>query len=129
MRSVNYKTLGMALHVIADACMEADRQQSEGKPITACGLSNEELEELCEVIPTLLTTDKECVVGEVKAIKAQAEETLTKVDEMKQTLTKCNSLLEDLDTAYKEKQATENRFRKIEDKMDRLLDMMERRLS
>lgn len=54
MRSVNYKTLGMALHVIADACMEADHQQSEGKPITACGLSNEELEELCDVIPTLL---------------------------------------------------------------------------
>ncbi len=54
MRSVNYKTLGMALRVIADACLEADRQQREGMPITACGLSDEELDELCEVVPTLL---------------------------------------------------------------------------
>lgn len=54
MRSVNYRTLGMALRVIADACLEADRQEREGEPITACGLSDEDLEGLCEVIPCLL---------------------------------------------------------------------------
>lgn len=54
MRGVNYETLGMAFKVISDACFEAARQQKEGSPVTACGLSDEELEDLCEQIPYLL---------------------------------------------------------------------------
>ena len=84
----------------------------------------------------MLTTDKECVVGEVKGIKAQAEETLAKVAEMQKQVECCKTLLEELDTAYREKQETENRFRKIEErfgaigeKMDRMLNMIEGRLT
>lgn len=73
----------------------------------------------------MLTTDKECVVDEVRAAKAQAEEALSKVEEMKRTVGKCDALLEELDTAFREKQETESRFRKIEEKMDRLLNLME----
>lgn len=51
---VNYHTLGMALHVIADACLEADRQMKNGEKVTACGLSDEDLEILCEQIPYML---------------------------------------------------------------------------
>lgn len=51
---INYRTLGMALRVIADACMEADRQQRSGEKVTACGMSDEDLENLCEQIPYML---------------------------------------------------------------------------
>ncbi len=51
---INYRTLGMALRVIADACIEADRQQRSGEKVTACGMSDEDLENLCEQIPYLL---------------------------------------------------------------------------
>lgn len=54
MRGVNYETLGLAFRAISDACLEAARQQREGAPVTACGLSDEELEELCDQIPHLL---------------------------------------------------------------------------
>lgn len=54
MRGVNYETLGMAFKVISDACYEAARQQKEGLPVSACGMSDEDLEELCEQIPHLL---------------------------------------------------------------------------
>ena len=53
-KAINYRTLGMALRVIADACMEADRQQRSGEKVTACGMSDEDLENLCEQIPYLM---------------------------------------------------------------------------
>ncbi len=53
-KAINYRTLGMALRVIADACMEADRQQRNGEKVTACGMSDEELTNLCERIPYLM---------------------------------------------------------------------------
>lgn len=79
----------------------------------------------------LITCDKECVVNEVRAINAQAEETLAKVETARKTTADCKALLEELDTTYKDKQETERRFQKleerfggIEDKMDRLLSAM-----
>lgn len=53
-KAINYRTLGMALRVISDACIEADRQQRSGEKVTACGMSDEDLENLCEQIPYLL---------------------------------------------------------------------------
>lgn len=73
----------------------------------------------------MLTTDKECVGNEVRAILAQSEETLSKIEETKKVAEGCRRLLEELDTTFKEKQATESRFRKIEEKMDKILDLME----
>ncbi len=73
----------------------------------------------------MLTTDKECVGNEVRAMLAQAEETLSKIEETKKVAEGCRKLLEELDTAFREKQATEQRFCKIEEKMDRLLNLME----
>lgn len=54
MRGVNYETLGVAFKVISDACFEAAKQQKAGLPVSACGMSDEDLEELCEQIPHLL---------------------------------------------------------------------------
>lgn len=76
----------------------------------------------------LIATSKDCVANEVRAVNAQAEETLAKVGEAQQTVASCKALLEELDTSFKEKQATEKRFEKIderfcsmEEKMDRIL--------
>ncbi len=76
----------------------------------------------------LIATGKDCVVNEVRAINAQAEETLSKVSAAKNTVAACKDLLEELDSTFKERQETELRFRKIderfggiEDKMDRIL--------
>lgn len=54
-KAINYRTLGMALKVIADACFEADKQQSRGEKVTACGMSDEDLENLCEQIPYMMS--------------------------------------------------------------------------
>ena len=82
----------------------------------------------------LLTCDKECAINEVRAIKAQAEQALAKVAEEQKTVGACKLLLEELDTAYKDKQETEQRFKKIDErfsgmetKMDRILKLMETR--
>ena len=79
----------------------------------------------------LITCDKECVVNEVRAINAQAEETLAKVETARRTAVDCKALLEELDATYKDKQETERRFQKLEErfggiegKMDRLLSVM-----
>lgn len=53
-KAINYRTLGMALKVIAEACFEADRQQRSGEEVTACGMSDEDLETLCDQLPYLM---------------------------------------------------------------------------
>ena len=53
-KAINYRTLGMALKVLADACFEADRQQRSGEKVTACGMSDEDLEILCDQLPYLM---------------------------------------------------------------------------
>ncbi len=108
-------------------------QTKEGKQNTYSVADTER----CAYAGTLmLTTDKECVVNEVRSIKVQAEEALAKVAEMQKQMECCKTLLEELDTTYREKQETENRFRKIEErfgvigeKMDRMLNMIEGRLT
>lgn len=76
----------------------------------------------------LIATSKECVVNEVRAINAQAEETLAKVSVAKNTITACKSLLEELDNTFRERQETEMRFQRIDErfggmekKMDEIL--------
>lgn len=76
----------------------------------------------------LITCNKECVVNEVRAINAQAEEILTKVESAQKTVDSCKVLLEELDTVFKDRQETEKKFNKIderftimEDKMDKIL--------
>lgn len=54
-RLFGFHTLGIMLKSLSDSCFEAERQEKEGKPITACGMSEEEIADLCEnYIPNLL---------------------------------------------------------------------------
>lgn len=99
--------------------------QTEGKQNT---YSVSDTEQTAYAGSLLITCSKECVTNEVRAINTQAEEALSKVTEMQQKVASCKALLEELDTTFKDKQETEKRFRKIderfsgmEDKMDKIL--------
>ena len=52
---MSYKLLGMALKSLSDACFKADEQQRNGERVTACGMSDEDIDELCEeILPNML---------------------------------------------------------------------------
>lgn len=51
---INYKIIGMMLQSLADACFRADEQERNGEKVTACGMSNEDIAELCNIIPNML---------------------------------------------------------------------------
>ena len=76
----------------------------------------------------LLTCNKDCIINEVRAINAQAEEILSKVSDNQTIVANCKALLEELDTTFRDKQETEKRFHNIderfsaiESKMDKIL--------
>ena len=48
---LNYKLLGTALKSLSDACFKADEQQRNGEVINACGMSDDDLDRLCDIIP------------------------------------------------------------------------------
>ena len=50
-----YKLLGQMLQGLADACYRADEQEKRGEKVTACGMTNDEIETLCEdVLPNMM---------------------------------------------------------------------------
>ena len=55
MKIMNYRTLGMMLKSLSDACFKADEQERNGEPVTACGMSNDDIETLCQdILPNVL---------------------------------------------------------------------------
>lgn len=62
----------------------------------------------------VLSTDKEGIIREVEAMKSASEEALAKVEQHKETLTKCSELLEELNPAFAEKRAQDKRIESIE---------------
>ena len=55
MKIMNYRTLGMMLKSLSDACLKADEQERNGEPVTACGMSNDDIETLCQdILPNML---------------------------------------------------------------------------
>lgn len=55
MKIMNYRTLGMMLKSLSDACFKADEQERNGEPVTACGMSNDDIETLCQdILPNIL---------------------------------------------------------------------------
>lgn len=77
----------------------------------------------------LIACEKEYVINEVRAINAQAEETLAKVEASQKTVANCKALLEELDTTFKDKQETERRFLKLEERFGGIEDKMDKLLS
>ena len=55
MKIMNYRTLGMMLKSLSDACFKADEQERNGEPVTACGMSNDDIETLCQdILPNMM---------------------------------------------------------------------------
>ena len=72
----------------------------------------------------VLSTDREGIVREVEAAKATAEQVLNSIDTQKAILKKANDLLAELNPAFKEKKATDERFNRIEGDMSELKGMV-----
>lgn len=50
-----YRLLGQLLQGLADACYRADEQEKRGENVTACGMSNEDIETLCQdILPNMM---------------------------------------------------------------------------
>ena len=55
MNIMNYRTLGMMLKSLSDACFKADEQERNGEPVTACGISEDDIETLCQdILPNMM---------------------------------------------------------------------------
>ena len=55
MKIMNYRTLGMMLKSLSDACFKADEQERNGEPVTACGMSDDDIETLCQdILPNMM---------------------------------------------------------------------------
>lgn len=75
MRSIlSYEILGTALKSLSDACFKAAEQKSRGEKVTACGMSDEDLDNLCEQIPYML--NPYMTAGQVKKEAHISESTL-----------------------------------------------------
>lgn len=73
---------------------------------------------------TVLSTDREGISREIEAMKATAEQVLSSVDRQKEILDKTQSLLAELNPAYKEKKETDERFNRIEGDMSEMKSMV-----
>lgn len=101
-------------------------QTADGKQ---CTYSVSDVEQTAYTGTLLLTCNKECTLNEVRALNAQAEETLAKVEVAKETVSKCKALLEELDTVFKDKQETQQRFHKIDERFSTMEEKMDKILS
>lgn len=72
----------------------------------------------------VFSTDKAQLLPEVKRLKTEAEAILAGVDKARETVTKCDALLCDLDTAFKEKQEADKRMGAMESKINSLSEML-----
>ena len=73
---------------------------------------------------TVLSTDREGISREIEAMRTTAEQVLSSVDKQKQILDKTQSLLAELNPAYKEKKETDERFNRIEGDVSEMKSMV-----
>lgn len=50
-----FHTMGVMLKALSDACFKAEEQEKNGEKVTACGISDEDIDRLCEdILPNML---------------------------------------------------------------------------
>lgn len=50
-----FHTMGVMLQALSDACFKAEEQERNGEKVTACGMSDEDIDRLCEdILPNML---------------------------------------------------------------------------
>lgn len=77
----------------------------------------------------VLSTDKEGLIREIKAMKNSAESIINSMDKQKQILDKSNKLLSELNPAFKEKQEVDSRFANIENSINEMKEMFNKFLN
>jgi hypothetical protein len=75
----------------------------------------------------LLTTCKECVIHEVNALRNDSEQILSKIEEHKSIVAKCDTLIAELDTAYRDQQKTNERLDNLENKLDEIFKFVKQK--
>ena len=76
----NYYTMAMILKSLYENCMKAWEQQQRGEKVTACGMSDEDIEELCEdVLPNMMNPNM--TSGQVKKKLGISERTLRRMEQ------------------------------------------------
>lgn len=73
----------------------------------------------------VLSTEQNCLAVEVEKMKADAERILATVETQKEIIEVADDLLAQLNPSFKEKKETEQRFEKIENRLDKLIQLME----
>lgn len=71
----------------------------------------------------VLSVDRDGILREIEAMKAQSEEALRSVDKHKKILDDCTSILSDWNPAFKDKKEADERFNKIEESVSNLTEM------
>ena len=74
----------------------------------------------------ILSTDKQGLTSEVEALKTNAEQILNSVPHAQKVVDTAQSILAELNPAFKEKQETEQRFGKIEKSISSMEELMKK---
>lgn len=69
----------------------------------------------------LVSTNKECVINEINALRNNSDEILQNVDSHKRIVKECDKLLAELDTGFRDKKNTERRLDTLEQTMQEIL--------
>lgn len=72
----------------------------------------------------VLSTDKEGIIREVEILKNQCVEELAKHDDYTKSVEAYDKILTDWNPVFREKKETEERFSKMENRIDGLTDML-----
>lgn len=72
----------------------------------------------------MITPNRDAVLREIHVLKSQTEDALNKVDQYKETVEKCNTLLSTFDPVYKEKKDTDEKFEKLEQSIKELKELI-----
>lgn len=74
----------------------------------------------------VFATDKSLLLNEAKAVKANAEQILASAPKAQKIIDDAPSVFSELDSSFKEKQETEQRFGKIEGSISEMKNMMQK---
>lgn len=76
-KKISYEMLGIALRALSDACMKAAEQERNGEKVTSCGMSDKDLEELCDILPMMMNPMMS--TEEVKELLGVSDSTLNRM--------------------------------------------------
>lgn len=76
--------------------------------------------------PTLVATEKDFVLNELRETLKQSEKIVKDIDKHKKRIKDCKSLISELDTEFREKELTENRLQKLEESTLKTNEMLQK---